>query len=77
MPEKNGSLSLVVKVAVVLVLVGAGLALASVGFRTLARVETVTRGKAVAAVSGSVVVYADGNIKELKSESNAILWKSS
>ena len=75
MPEKNGSLSLVVKVAVVLVLVGAGLALASVGFRTLARVETVTRGKAVAAVSGSVVVYADGNIKELKSEARGtVVW---
>lgn len=75
MPEKNGNLSLIVKVAVVLALVGAGLALASAGFRTVAQVGPVTRGKAVAAVSGSVVVYADGNIKELKSEARGtVVW---
>ncbi len=72
-PRNNGSLLL--KLALVLV-VFAGLAVvAFVGLQSRARVATVTRGLAVDAVTGSVMVHADGGIRELKSlAGGTVVW---
>jgi len=72
-PRNNGSLLL--KLALVLV-VFAGIAVAAfVGLQSTASVATVTRGLAVDAVTGSVMVHADGGIRELKSlAGGTVVW---
>ena len=68
MSEKNGSLRLVVKVAVVLALLVALAWLALNNFRATALVASVKRADAVDIVTGSLTVFADKNLQELKSE---------
>jgi len=68
MSAKPGSSSVALKLGVVLAIVIAVAAAAFFGFRDTAKVVLVTRGTATDAVPGSVVVYADGLTKELKTE---------
>lgn len=68
MPVKNPSGRILLKLGVVLlVLAGAGLAW-FYSNRDTARVKLVNRDTAIDAVTGSVVVNADGGFRELKSE---------
>src|SRR5947208_2193316 len=68
MADQKSSFSIVLKVAsVVAILVAIGWAVLS-GIRNDARVIAVARGKAVDAVTGSVVVHAENDLFELKSE---------
>lgn len=68
MTAKNGNISVILKIVLVLAV------LAVVGFFALQRfgdaaiVDEVTRGEALSAVPGSVVVYADKGIRELKTD---------
>lgn len=72
-PRNNGSLLL--KLALVLVVVAGLAVLAFVGLQTTASVATVSRGLAVDAVTGSVMVHADGGIRELKSlAGGTVVW---
>src|SRR5262245_12956038 len=57
-----------VKIAVVVVVLVAAAAWASRGLRETARVKAASRDDAVDAVTGSVMVSADGGFKEIKSE---------
>lgn len=75
MPAKNGSSSLALKFVAVLAIVVALTAVVFFRFRDDAIVERVWRDTAVDAVPGSVVVYADGLTKELKSEvGGKVVW---
>ena len=75
MPEKTANNSVVRKIVVVLALVGGSAWLALNQFRATAFVAIVKRDAAVDIVSGSVVVRADGNLKELKSEQKGrVVW---
>ncbi len=68
MAAKNdkGNVALKLLVALVIVVAAAWLVLGQ--FRATAVVAAVERGDAVDIVTGSVVVHAEGNVKELKSE---------
>lgn len=68
MPAKNAKISLTGKLTIGVFAVTAVAAVAWFGLRDTAIVAPVTIGIAVDAVPGSVVVYADGNLRELKSE---------
>jgi len=68
MPATNPSLRTALKVALGLALVTALIVGAWLWFRDTAIVATVIRDTAVDIVTGSVVVHADGDLKELKSE---------
>ncbi len=69
MTAKNGNISLIVKLALALAVVAVLVFAALQRLSDTAVVAPVTRGKAVNAVPGSVVVKADkGGIRELKSE---------
>jgi RND family efflux transporter MFP subunit len=68
MSANKGSLRLVLKIVVVLVVVAAGAFFARQNFADTANVEAVRLGKAVDAVTGSLTVMADGGIRPLKSE---------
>ena len=75
MPGKNGKINVVLKLAVVLAVVVAAAWLAFNGFRATAVVATVRRDAAVDIVTGSVVVHADGDLKEVKSEADGrVAW---
>jgi RND family efflux transporter MFP subunit len=75
MPGKNGKSPLVLKLAVVLVAVVAAAWLALISFRATAVVAAVKRDTAVDVVTGSVVVHADGDLKEVKSEADGrVAW---
>ena len=67
MPAPHGNA--LVKVLVVLALVAGGIYAALVGFRETVVVEPVTRKKAVDAVPGSVEVFADKDLQQLRIES--------
>jgi RND family efflux transporter MFP subunit len=67
MSAHNGNA--LVKILVVLALVAGGIYAALVGFRENAVVAEVTRGKAVDAVPGSIEVFADKDLQQLKIES--------
>lgn len=68
MPATRNNGSILLKLGLVLlVLAGAGVALLY-NTRDIARVKPVNRDTAIDAVTGSVVVHADGGFKELKSE---------
>lgn len=73
MPEKTGNFRLVLQIGLALAVLAVGISAAAVALRPMARVETVIRNKAVDQVPGSVVVYADGNMKELKSQAHGIV----
>lgn len=68
MSAKNGSLRVFLKVVLVLALIGALAWLALNNFRATALVATVKRGDAVDIVTGSLTVFADKNLQDLKSE---------
>lgn len=68
MSAKNDSLRVVLKVALGLALVGALVWLALNSFRTTVLVATVQRGTAVDIVTGSLTVFADKNLQDLRSE---------
>lgn len=68
MSAKNNSLHVVVKLGLALAVLAALAFFAFNRFRATATVATVTRGKAVNVVTGSVIVSADGGLRELKSE---------
>src|SRR5476651_45711 len=75
MPEKNGKGNVVLKLVVVLAVVAAAVWLAMNSFRATAIVATVKRDAAVDIVTGSVVVHAAGDLKELKSEAEGrVVW---
>src|SRR4051812_25389858 len=65
--SKNGSLGLVVKIVLVLAVIAAGTWAVMTRIRNEATVVRVARGKAVDAVTGSVVVHADKDLFDLKS----------
>src|SRR3954470_6712477 len=66
--SKNGSLGFILKLVVVLALLAAAGWVVLTQIRGEATVTRVTRGKAVDAVTGSVIVHADKDLFELKSE---------
>ncbi|MBI4621697.1 MAG: efflux RND transporter periplasmic adaptor subunit [Verrucomicrobia bacterium] len=68
MSAKNNSLHVVVKLGLALAVLAALAFFAFNRFRATATVATVTRGTAVNVVTGSVIVSADGGLRELKSE---------
>jgi RND family efflux transporter MFP subunit len=73
MSAQNGSILL--KLGIVLVLIGAGLAAVFLGFRETATIAEVKLGPAVQAVSGSVEVHADHGLTPIKSEaSGRVVW---
>lgn len=67
MTAKNGNISVVLKVVLALAVVAAAAYFALLRFADVATVDEVTRGEAVNAVPGSVMVYADQGVRELKS----------
>lgn len=67
MTAKNGNISVVLKVVLALAVLAAAGYFALQRFADIAIVDEVTRGEAVNAVPGSVTVYADKGIRELKS----------
>lgn len=75
MSASNGKSRFVLRLAVILMVVGAiGLA-ASYQFRETATVVAVQRGTAVDLVTGSVVVHADKDLQEIKSElAGRVAW---
>jgi RND family efflux transporter MFP subunit len=68
MTAKNGSISLILKLALALAVIAAVAFVALQRFSETVAVEPVRRGKAVSAVPGSVTVYADKGIREFKSD---------
>lgn len=69
MTAKNGNISLLLKLALTAVVIGAIAVFALQRFSDTAIVAAVTRGKAVSAVPGSVLVSAgQGGVRELKGE---------
>ena len=75
MSAKNNRLSVVLKLGLVVLALAAGGTVAVNSFRATAKVATVKRGKAVDVVTGSVIVNADGGLRELKSEaSGKVMW---
>ncbi len=64
-PSKGG---LLVRIAVVLAVLAAAAFAVVHNLRDTARVKAVNRDTAIEAVTGSVVVQADGGFKELRSE---------
>lgn len=75
MPEKSNSLQVVLKTGLTLAVVAALAFFAFNRFRPTATVASVTRGKAVNVVTGSVIVSADGGIWPLKSElPGRVVW---
>lgn len=72
---KNGSI--ILKVVVILVLLAGAGVVTMMGLREPAIVHAVKRGPAVHAVSGSVKVFADKDLQELKSEvAGRVIWCS-
>lgn len=67
MPAKTGKIPLGLKFGVALMVIAAGAVVATFALRATAIVAPVRLDLAVNAVPGSVVVYADGNVRELKS----------
>lgn len=67
-PVKNNNGSVLLKLGVVLLVLAGITAAAIYNIRDTARVKPVNRDTAADAVTGSVVVHADGGFKELKSE---------
>ena len=75
MPEKTANNRVVLKTVIALAVLGGAGWLALNRFRATAIVAVVKRDAAVDIVSGSVVVHADGNLKELKSEQKGrVVW---
>ena len=75
MSAQTGSARTLLQVTLALVVAGTAAGVAYVGFRSDATVAEVTRGKAVSVVTGSVVVHADGDIRDLKTEvSGRVEW---
>lgn len=75
MSAQTGSVRNILQVTLALGLLGGAAAAAYLGVRSDAIVAEVTRGKAVSAVTGSVVVHAEGDIRELKTEvSGRVEW---
>ena len=75
MPEKNGKSNVVLNLVVAVALLGGVAWLAFASFRPTAIVATVKRGAAVDVVTGSVVVHASGDVRELKSEADGrVAW---
>ncbi|PTX92615.1 efflux RND transporter periplasmic adaptor subunit [Opitutus sp. ER46] len=71
-PAKSG---FVLKILVVLAILAIAVVVALYGFRPVALVAPVQRGKAVDVVSGSVVVHAEKDVQELKSElGGRVVW---
>ena len=68
MSAKKNNGSVLLKVGLVLVVLGGAAFAFMLNIRDTARVKAVNRDTAVDAVTGSVVVQADGGFKELKSE---------
>ena len=69
--QKNNGRALV-NVVIILVVLAAGVFVALRSLRSTARVMPVGRGTAVDAVTGSVIVTADGGFKEVKSEAGGL-----
>jgi len=75
MSAQTGSARTLLQVTLALVVAAAAAGVAYVGLRSDATVAEVTRGKAVSVVTGSVVVHADGDIRDLKTEvSGRVEW---
>ena len=75
MPEKNRKNNAGLKLAVVLAAVVALAWLVVTSFRATAVVATVRRDTAVDVVTGSVIVHADGDLKEVMSEADGkVAW---
>lgn len=69
--------SIILKVVVILVLLAGAGVVTMMGLREPAIVRAVKRDKAVHAVSGSVTVFADKDLQELKSEvAGRVIWCS-
>lgn len=68
MPAKNNQGSVLLKVVIVLVLLGGATAAFYLTTQRTARVKAASRDTAVDAVTGSVMIYADGGIRDLPSE---------
>lgn len=68
MADKKGSSSVLLKIGLVLAVVAAVVTGASYALRSEAYVAPVVVGVAADAVAGSLVVHADGDLKELKAE---------
>ena len=68
MPAKNGSSSVALKLGLVVAAIVVVAVVAFFRFRDTATFVPVTRGTAYDSVPGSVVVYADGQTRELKTE---------
>lgn len=68
MPATNNNLRIALKLGLGLAVIAALVIMAFLQFRDTAMVATVKRDTAVDIVTGSIVVHADGDLKELKSE---------
>lgn len=75
MADKNSSSSILLKIGLGLVLLAGAVVGATYALRRDAYATPVTVGTAADAVAGSLVVHADGDLKELKSEvSGRVAW---
>lgn len=68
MTAKNGNIRLILKLVLALAAIAGGAFVVVPRFSDVATVEAVRRGKAVSAVPGSVIVYADKGIREFKTD---------